>query len=269
MAGQLGIPPDQAADIAGNQNAIGELNARLEQQEAETFAGLWIEYKPQYRVVVAFTKNGESTMSRYVKNTSLESLIDVRKAKRSLADLRHEQEQLISLLHELALSFSSAIIVQENLVELNVTDRALLDAELVKAGRALPPDVRLVVIYEPLPAPPVPLTPPPSLAMPQLRARSAAFMMALATGPLEVKDGCLRVGDHLVIWQPDYFLNDNHGTIEIIDRSGKVAARVGAETQMSGGEIPLNDELTRQLRTPIPDRCTGPYWLMGEIESAR
>jgi hypothetical protein len=105
--------------------------------------------------------------------------------------------------------------------------------------------------------------------MPQLRARSAAFMMALAVGPLEVKDGCLRVGDHLVIWQPDYFLSDNHGTVEIIDRSGKMVARVGEETKMNGGEIPLSDELTRQLRTSVPYRCAGPYWMMGEIETAQ
>ena len=269
MAGQLGISADQALEIAGNQDAIGELNARLQQQEAETFAGLWIEYKPKYRVVVAFTKNGESTISRYVKNTSLESLIQVRTAKRSLAALEREQEQLNSLLQELALPFSSAIIVQENLVELNVTDQALLDAALAKTGRALPPDVRLVVIYKPLPGLPVPITPPSGIVMPQLIARSAAFMMALAVGPLEVKDGCLRLGDYLVIWQPDYFLNDNRGKLEIIDRSGKVVARVGEETRMSGGEIPLSAELVRQLRTPIPDRCSGPYWLMGQIETAR
>ncbi len=92
-------------------------------------------------------------------------------------------------------------------------------------------------------------------------------MAALAVGKLTVQDGCLRINDDLIIWQPDYFPNDNNGHIEILNRDGKVVARVGEEAQMGGGGIPLNPELERQLREPIPSQCKGPYWLMGQIET--
>ncbi len=91
-------------------------------------------------------------------------------------------------------------------------------------------------------------------------------MTALATAKLTLEDGCLSIGEHLIIWQPDYFANDNHGQIEILNRDGKVVARVGQEVSMGGGEIPLTPELERQLFEPIPSQCHGPYWLLGQLD---
>jgi hypothetical protein len=108
--------------------------------------------------------------------------------------------------------------------------------------------------------------------MPQLKMRSGSFMEALLSGELVVMNGCLRIQvensteSYLVFWQPDYFLNQNNGTREILDREGQVVARVGEPIQMGGGEIPAvvdND----QLQAPLPPACAGPYWLMGEIVS--
>lgn len=36
---------------------------------------------------------------------------------------------------------------------------------------------------------------------------------------------------------------------------------------MGGGEVPLTEDLQRQLREPLPEQCEGPYWLMGEVVS--
>ncbi len=269
MAKQLGISPEEALRRAANQDAIGRLNAQLEQQEAETFAGLWIQNQPEYRVVVAFTRDGEKTIQRYVANTSLAGLIEGRTAQLSLAELNAVQQQLIRLIDELAWPFASSTNIQMNQVELYVTDRALMEADLRKTGRQLPEHVAVVVTYQPLgEPPPFPITPIPGITMPRLRARSATFMMALAVGPLREQDGCLRIGNDLIIWQPDYFLNDNHGRVEILNREGKVVARVGEKTRLSGGEVPLNADLEQQLREPIPSACHGPYWLMGEIETS-
>ncbi len=201
VAKQLGIPPEEVIRRAANQDAIGELNARLAQQEAETFAGLWIQQQPEYRVVVAFTRDGDQTIQRYVANTSLADLIEVRTAQLSLAQLSAEQQQVILLSRDLGWPFSSATNVQLNQVELYVTDRVLMEADLQKAGRQLPAHVRVVEIYQPLREPlPFPLTPVPGFTMPRLRARSATFMMAEGIGPLTVQDGCLRMGGDLIIW---------------------------------------------------------------------
>ena len=117
------------------------------------------------------------------------------------------------------------------------------------------------------------VTPAPAIHFPQLKTRSAEFMAALLEGTLVVQEGCLRVAGndggstHLVIWQTDYFLNDNEGIIEIWDRNGETVARVGEEIRMGGGEVALTDELKQQLREVLPERCAGPYWLMGELVS--
>ena len=130
--------------------------------------------------------------------------------------------------------------------------------------------VRSVSTFEP-PGDDIPfaVTPDPTVHFPQLRTRSAAFMEALLQGKLAVIEGCLRVagsGDgHLVIWQPDFFVNNNEGVIEILDRNGEVVARVGEEIRIGGGEVPLTEELKQLLREPVPEQCGGPYWSMGEL----
>jgi len=94
-------------------------------------------------------------------------------------------------------------------------------------------------------------------------------MEALLQGKLAVTEGCLRVTgtgrSHLVIWQPDFFVNNNEGVIEILDRNGEVVARVGEEIRIGGGEVPLTEELKQLLREPLPERCRGPFWSMGEL----
>lgn len=39
------------------RDSIGAINGTLQEKEAGTFAGLWIQHRPDYRVVVAFTKS--------------------------------------------------------------------------------------------------------------------------------------------------------------------------------------------------------------------
>ncbi len=272
MAQALGITVEEALSRSLAQDAIGELGAALEAQEADTFAGLWIQHTPEYRVVVAFTRDGARTLRPYVEGTSLESLIEVRTAAVTLAELKAEQAEAHRLLEALGLPVSSGLNVQTNQVELYVTDRPRFDAALQAADARLPAHVVVITIYEPLGAtPPFPVTPDASIHMPQLTSRSPAFMLALLEGTLVVQDGCLRItrdegSSHLIVWQPDYFLNSREGTTEILDRNGVVVAQVGEAVRMGGGEVPV-EAFERNLREPLPAACTGPYWVMGEIES--
>jgi len=251
---------------------ISHLAVELEQNEGDTFAGLWIQQEPAYRIVVAFTRDGEETVRPYVAGTSLGGLIQVRTATATLAELEATQQEMHRLLDGPGLSVASGIHVQENRVELYITDRPLFEATLQEANVVLPEQVVVVTIYEPLGEnPPFALTPEPTLHFPQLRMRSATFMEALMEGTLVLQDECLRVrhddGDegYLIIWQVDYYVNNNAGAIEILDRSGQVVARVGEGIRMGGGEVPMTDRLRQQLRDPLPDECQGPYWLMGEM----
>jgi hypothetical protein len=95
-------------------------------------------------------------------------------------------------------------------------------------------------------------------------------MEALLIGRLEVENGCLLAYQEgsdqpaTIVWQTDYFLNNNEGSIEMLDRDGKVVAHVGETIYLGGGEIGgIEDD---QLQAPIPEHCSSsPLWLMGEF----
>jgi hypothetical protein len=269
MATHTGISVAEAIRRLSLQDAIGELGAQLEKQERETFAGLWIQHEPKYRVVVAFTRDGQETIDPYIQNTPLEELVEVRTVGVSLKELESIQQRVIQMTQELGFPFESSINVQANQVELYVTDKVLWEEALQRTNRQLPEHVETIIAYEPPgDTHPFALTPIPNLFMPQLRVRTGG-MDALLQGRLVAEEGCLRVRtfeneSYLVIWQPDYFLNDNHGQIEILDRDGEVVARLGEEIRMGGGGA-SGPEFDAYLGKAIPSRCAGPYWLMGEL----
>ena len=269
MATHAGISVAEAIRRLSLQDSIGELGAQLERQERETFAGLWIQHEPKYSVFVAFTRDGQETLKPYIQNTPLEELVEVRMVSVSLRELEAIQQQVMQITYELGLPFESSINVQANQVELYVTDQALWDETLQNSNRQLPEHVETIIAYEPLSDTlPFVLTPVPNLFMPQLQVRTGG-MDALLQGKLVAEEGCLRVqtsdnDSYLVIWQPDYFLNDNKGQIEILDREGQPVARLGEEIRMGGGGA-SGPEFDIYLREAIPSRCKGPYWLMGEL----
>jgi hypothetical protein len=275
MAQSLGISVTEAEARLQDQGAVGNLGASLEQAEEATFAGLWIQQTPEYRVVVAFTRDGQQTIRRYVAGTPLESVIEVRTAAVTLAELKADQAQAHALVAALGmtlgLTVDSSINIQGNQVELYITDRPRFDAALAAAGARLPAHVVVISTYEPLGTPSFPLTPDASLRLPQLASRSPAFMEALLEGTLVEQDNCLRVTGAagysiLIIWQPDYFVNNRDGVVEVLNRDGALVAQVGQTVRMGGGEVPSTC-FEGDLREPLPAGCAGPYWLMGDIET--
>jgi hypothetical protein len=274
LAASLGITTDEALRRLELQPKIGELDDALTREQPERFAGLWIQHQPAYRVVVAFTRDGEATLAPYLVGSPLAAVIEVRSAQATLAELRAAQAQAQRLVDALDLPFGSGINLPANQVELHVTDRPRFEQRLAASGLSLPAHVVAVTTYEPLgPEPPFALTPVPAVMMPQLQVGGGPYMAALLEGTLIVEQGCLRVQpawegpSYLVIWQPDYYLTDTAGALEILDRSGAVVARVGEPIRMGGGETSAGvAELSPQLVAPIPPECGGPYWIMGELQ---
>jgi hypothetical protein len=160
-----------------SQKDVGELGARLEAAEGETFAGLWIEHEPAYRIVVAFTgRDGEETVRPYVEGSPLAKQLDIRSAEVTYAELKATQQEAIRLVQELALSVSASINMQENQVDLYVTDEAHFDAALEEVNASLPEHVAVIAIYEPVgETPPFELTPEPSIFMPCRNSKHAAL----------------------------------------------------------------------------------------------
>ncbi|MBA7558701.1 hypothetical protein ES708_00308 [subsurface metagenome] len=245
---------------------IGPLGAELERQEMGTFAGLWIEHEPEFRVVIAFTENGEETIKKYVEEDSpLADEIELRTFEATYEELKAAQREAGQLLDELGLFVSSDINIKENQAKVYVTDSKLFYKTLQEADAQLPDHVVAIIVYEPLYEIPFDINPDPSVCFPQLKMRSGEFMESLMTGELILEDCYLHVDQELIIWQPDYFVNNNDGVIEILDRNGEAVARVGERVSMGGGEIEPIDYINKLLKEPLPADSKGPYWLMGEI----
>ena len=272
-ADAMGVTLEEALARLDSQNedAISALQNQLQVNEADTFAGLWLQHEPEYRVVVAFTHDGEETIQKYAaEDSELAQKIEVRPAQYTYAQLEADQQEAFRILNALHLPAAGGIMVMENRVVLDITDRAAFEEALAAANASLPESVVVNTLYEPVgETPPFAITSVPDVFMPQLKQRDVVFMDALLIGELVVEDGCLRVQDSyteehtLVIWQADYYLTDNAGILEILDEAGTVRARVGEIVYMGGGEQRAVDDA--ELRQPIPDECGGPYWRMGEF----
>jgi len=259
-----GIEIDEAVYRFEVMNNAGPYGAELEENEAETFAGFWIQHEPEFGLVAAFTRDGEETLEKYrEKYPELVAITEVVEMKYTLKELLKAQTEANHLLEGLGLFYSSATMVKTNQVEIYVTDSELFYSTLEESGEKLPECVVPIIIYEPLEGVPEGLNPDPSVHFPQLKTASGSYMEALLTGKLELVDGYLRVNEAIIIWQPDYFVHNNNGTIEIWDKDGKVVGRVGEEIVMGGGSAGTIEQINPTLKEPLPPDTEVPFWLQG------
>lgn len=147
-AADYGVPLEEAIRRLELQQTIGELNATLTANERGTFAGLWIQHTPDYRVVVRFTRDGARTSQAYVESSPLSGLVEVRGARLTLAELRAAQEQAMRWIRDQGIPAESGIDLSENRVELYVTEPVGLHAALQNARQELPDGVEIIRVDE-------------------------------------------------------------------------------------------------------------------------
>jgi seryl-tRNA synthetase len=94
--------------------------------------------------VVAFTKDGEATISKYVQDGRLAEIIEVRTAQATLQDLQKAQKDASKLVQRLGFNIASSINVFENRVEVYATDRTELEEALRESGKKLPDHVVII-----------------------------------------------------------------------------------------------------------------------------
>ena len=149
-ASNMNVSVDEAILRFQLQDIAGDLDAELTTNETETFAGLWIEHTPEFRVVVQFTRDGEETMKPYLKqHTELANIVEVRNtAKVSLAELQKAQTSASSSVRASDVPVDSGINVHENRVELYVAkaNKRQFDNALQRKEIRLPDKVRVISV---------------------------------------------------------------------------------------------------------------------------
>jgi len=269
MATSWGLSVEEAYQRLRVEDPIGTLQVELAEWEADTFAGLWIEHEPQYRVVVAFTRDGEKTLKPYLEVRSIPGLT-LRKARFTYAELEAMQAQAMRELDKLDFHVDVSISVQNNQVEMYVSDREWFESELRRVGARLPQEVEFIVVEGGSTArdKDLLLTPPvPGIAFPRQKPTEGfrESMLAQLIGTLRLEGACLQVqsldGEVLLpIWPPEFTLRSEGEQALVIDGEGKVAARAGEEVYMAGGYAGVSDEWVLQQ---IPAACRGEYFVVG------
>jgi hypothetical protein len=114
------------------QNAFAGLDTRLSIEEPETFAGLYIQSKPEFRIAVLFTRDGVETIKPYIPD-GMEEFVEVRTVSVSYLELQNAQSEISSSIRSLGISTASDIDIYTNRVKIFVVDLKSVD-EAIRNG---------------------------------------------------------------------------------------------------------------------------------------
>ena len=143
-AADTGVELAEAIRRLTLQGPIGKLGGTLKSKEADTLGGFWIQHEPEYRVVAAFTRDGEETIAKYVRDGPLVDIIEVRTVDATLEELKRSQREAGVIVGGLGFPVASGINVFENRAEIYVHDLSQVEEALEKSGKTLPEHVRIL-----------------------------------------------------------------------------------------------------------------------------
>lgn len=275
-----GVTLEEAVRRLQLMQSMGDLQPRLQELYPETFAGLWIEHEPEFKMVVQFTEEPGEAFESLVAGEPYADLIEVQLASRPQNSLEVDLQSAVEALRAVGIPVSGGIDLQQNRAEIYVVGpaepfEALLEAE----GVALPESV-VVVEQEEGQAPETYRGQGKTFEGPSgqplyfpLQPPALASMLALLEGTLVEEGGCLRIApdyggaSFLVLWPYDHDLRVAE-SIEVLNGEGVVVARVGEALSMGGGAMESSSAMAHYDEV-IPGlslaSCSGPYWVAGEI----
>lgn len=252
-----GPPPPPPPD------SIGAVMMAGRNQEAATFAGLWIEHQPTYRVVVAFTQDAAATLAKYTDDPVF---VPLDRPGPTLAELRATQKTIWQELTAIqARPNGTSTSEQTGRVKVGLAVDASVVRDAERAGRIRIPD------YVDLIAPP-PLSfdvpePLPGdmrlIAFPRAYYRRSFFMdyPKPAASQIILRGGCLMQeseGNYRTIVWPNEAAADlsRPETVAIVNRVSGQSVAVGEKIALKGSAMPAGWDEPVVDESPL---CPGPY----------
>jgi len=121
-AKNMGISPEEALRRFYLQDAAGQLQAELQENEADSFAGLWLEHVPEFRNVVLFTHDAKQKINTYLTE-ELAGVVEARNVEDSRAILEDVDREIKSMLLKLGIQVESELNVTENRITIFVNEK--------------------------------------------------------------------------------------------------------------------------------------------------
>ena len=259
-AESLGIDPDVLRLGSELEDEVTKLNAIIRRNEADTYAGMRLDYEDGFRVIFSFTENGAATLAAYVDaDHPLADYVVVEGSAYTEAQLLADQQAVNEILSSAEIPFTTAVIVSKGIVELSLPAPEVWDVFLAENPVELPPSVVINFASDGLPSldPPDGITIANDIYMAQLKIPDLMFMQALNNATLSLEDGCLFAGSGderiLIVWQPGHFATEQAGNIVIVDLDGETVAAVGEMLYMGGGFVGVAND--NELIAPVPTVC--------------
>ena len=115
------VSPPEAQRRLTLARQAGLLGQRLERERPGTFAGLYVEHQPEFRVIAQFTSNARAELAAYTDNP----IYIARSAPRSIALLLAVNRDIAEQLQQAGLEFESALDIKSSEVNVYVRDPEL------------------------------------------------------------------------------------------------------------------------------------------------
>jgi len=273
----IGSKTEPGSPPAPPQDSIGAVAQAVGEKEAGTFAGLWIEHRPRYHVIVAFTRDAAKTLAKYTRDPLFKPLD---RPGPTLAELTETQERLTKIFTERGYRWASAARMEQHgqvVFEL-AQEAAPIRAAAARGEFSLP---SWVLLNEPRPFPfPAPAPPPPGdgrvKAFPQLKHRTDMHMSTLVGVPptsatLELRDGCLvlttATDSRVALWGAEIALDlSDPAQTSVLDRLTGVRVRVGDRVSLRGLQPGVEEARNRAEKVGESPACPGPYRVVNGFE---
>jgi hypothetical protein len=219
-------------------------------QADPAFAGFVFKNDNEPHAVVLFTGDAAAHLARYTDDPRYWP----RSAGLTHSQLRALQDSFGKLLMQLGIHSTYSSGDEEN----NQVTFAISEMdkyrEAVSAGR-IKANPHVVIVQDKGPIAGAPQSAGPVKHFPQFRFPGRAGE-ALLTGKLEVRNGCLTIGDNLLLWPSNARLSLGADGVAVVAGGTGRLLRVGDEVRMGGGSA-WTDFRGEGLLQPLPSACAG------------
>jgi hypothetical protein len=229
----------------------GESRPLIRRVQADpAFAGWVFRNDNEPYALVLFTGDAAAHLARYTRDPRYRA----RSVGLTRPQLRALQDSFGKLLRQLDIHYTfSQDDEANNQVTFSVSEMDKY-RQAVADGR-LKPHPHVVIVQDKGPIARTVQSAGPVTHFPQFKFPGRAGQ-ALLTGRLEVRNGCLTIGDKLILWPSSARLSLGADGVPVVGGGTGRPLRVGDEVRMGGGTA-WTDFRGEGLLQPLPPACTG------------